>query len=217
MAPGSNKQYVVNWNVVSEATSYQLQEATDSAFASATTVYSGTATSVPIASRGIATYYYRVRAWNQNIASVWSSVRSVEVSWEREPNNAYTEATQITSSGQDTYGFPNDEKDYYRFYLPSSGSISVDLSGHTGQSVQLQLFYQTTDHRVVWTPSAPYHLTYNGQAGWYYVYVYSAGGYNNSTPYTLRVTYSSSVAADAIHVTELVTNPLCLSVTPAAP
>jgi hypothetical protein len=34
-----------------------------------------------------------------------------------------------------------------------------------------------------------YHIEYTGLAGWYYIYIYTASGYNNTTSYTLRVVY----------------------------
>jgi hypothetical protein len=38
-------------------------------------------------------------------------------------------------------------------------------------------------------PSPPYTLSYNGQAGWYYIFIFTESGFNSTTPYTLRVTY----------------------------
>jgi len=53
----------------------------------------------------------------------------------------------------------------------------------------LQLFYQTPGNVVAYDLNPPYHIDYNGQPGLYYIYIYTAGGYNSTTPYTLRVTY----------------------------
>jgi hypothetical protein len=108
--------------------------------------------------------------------------------WEQEPNNSYLQANGPLRSGRDYYGYP-DEKDYFSIYLRSGGTITIDLTNHTGQGVQLQLFYQSTNNRVDSDLNAPYHITYTGPAGWYYIYIYTAGGYNTTTPYTLRVTY----------------------------
>jgi hypothetical protein len=106
-----------------------------------------------------------------------------------EPNNSYLQANGPLRSGRDYYGYPNDEKDYFSIYLRTGGTITIDLTNHTGQGVQLQLFYQSTNNRVDYDLDAPYHITYTGPAGWYYIYIYTAGGYNTTTPYTLRVTY----------------------------
>jgi len=92
-------------------------------------------------------------------------------------------------SGRDYYGYPDDPKDYFSIYLHTTGDITIDLTNHTGQGVQLQLFYQSVDNRVAHALSPPYHIEYAGPAGWYYVYIYTESGYNSTTPYTLRVVY----------------------------
>jgi hypothetical protein len=113
-----------------------------------------------------------------------------EGSWETEPNDTYLQANGPIRAGRDYYGYPNDARDYWSFYAAGSGSMQVDLTNHTGQGVQLQLFYQSPmGGPVAIVTSAPYHLDYNGAAGWYYVYIYTAGGYNQTTPYTVRVSY----------------------------
>ena len=109
--------------------------------------------------------------------------------WEQEPNNSYLEANGPLRSGQDYYGYPNDEKDYFSIYLRTAGTITIDLTDHTGTGVQVQLFYQTVGNRVAGDMDAPYHVEYTGPAGWYYIYIYTAGGYNSTTPYTLRATF----------------------------
>ncbi len=109
--------------------------------------------------------------------------------WEVEPNNTYLEANGPLRSGRDYYGYPNDEKDYFSICVRRSGTITIDLSNHTGQGVQLQLFYQSLANRVAYDLDPPYRVTYNGQPGRYYIYLYTAGGYNQTTPYTLRATF----------------------------
>ena len=37
--------------------------------------------------------------------------------------------------------------------------------------------------------TAPYGITYDGQPGLYYLRIYTASGYNSTSPYTLQVTY----------------------------
>jgi hypothetical protein len=119
-----------------------------------------------------------------------SSVIHYEGPWETEPNNTYLQANGPIRAGRDYYGYPNDDRDYWSFYAAAAGSIQVDLTNHTGQGVQLQLFYQSpAGGPVAYVTSAPYHLDYNGQAGWYYAYIYTESGYNQTTPYTLRVSY----------------------------
>ena len=109
--------------------------------------------------------------------------------WEVEPNNSYLQANGPLRSGRDYYGYPNDEKDYFSIYLRTAGMITINLTNHTGIGVQLQLFYQTPGNTVAYDLYPPYSIEYNGQPGFYYIYIYTAGGYNSTTPYTLRVTY----------------------------
>jgi len=109
--------------------------------------------------------------------------------WEVEPNDSYLQANGPLHSGRDYYGYPNDTKDYSSIYLRTGGAITIDLTGHTGQGVQLQLFYQSVGNRVGYDWSPPYHSEYTGAAGWYYIYIYTGSGHNSTTPYTLRVVY----------------------------
>jgi len=109
--------------------------------------------------------------------------------WEVEPNNTYLQANGSLRSGQDYYGYSNDQKDYFSIYLRTGGQIVIDLSNHTGQGVQLQLFYQTAGNLVAGDLDAPYHIEYTGPAGLYYIYIYTAGNYNSSTAFALRATY----------------------------
>jgi len=109
--------------------------------------------------------------------------------WEEENNNSYAEANGPLRSDRDYYGYPDDAKDYFSIYLCTGGDVTIDLTGHNGQGVQLQLFYQSVDNRVAYVPHPPYHIEYTGLAGWYYVYIYTASGYNSTTSYTLQVLY----------------------------
>ncbi|MEM4204931.1 MAG: SBBP repeat-containing protein [Candidatus Methanomethylicaceae archaeon] len=109
--------------------------------------------------------------------------------WEQEPNNSAQEANGPLRSGRDYYGYPNDAKDYFSIYLRTSGQISINLTNHTDPEAQLQLFYQTPGNRVAGCIGSSCHVDYTGPAGLYYIYIYTAGNYNSTTPYTLRVTY----------------------------
>jgi hypothetical protein len=109
--------------------------------------------------------------------------------WELEPNNTYLQANGPLASGRDYYGYPNDQKDYFIINLPTNGNIVIDLSKYTGQGGQLQLFYQSIDNLVAYDLKSPYQINYPGPAGSYYIYIYTAGNFNSSTAYTLRVTY----------------------------
>ena len=108
--------------------------------------------------------------------------------FEREPNNNTSQANGPLQSGVDYHGYQNDTNDYYTFNAASSGSITIDLTNTSVPDTQLLLYYQSTANLVRQAGAAPYHLSYSGQAGLYYVRVFTNGS-NNSTPYTLRVTY----------------------------
>jgi len=110
--------------------------------------------------------------------------------WETEPNNSYLQANGPLLSGQTICGYPNDNKDYFSFTSGSSGPISITLNNHTGSGVQLQLFYGPPGSPVVYVYAPPYQINYTGAAGTYYVYIYTASGYNSNDPgYNLTVTH----------------------------
>ncbi len=92
--------YTVSWSSVSDATGYILQEATNSDFTGATTVYSGSNTSTNISDKAPGTYYYRVRASNAGGDSEWSNTQSVVVSRDLyETDDTCEEASTISTDG----------------------------------------------------------------------------------------------------------------------
>jgi len=109
--------------------------------------------------------------------------------WEVEPNNDYEQANGPLRSGRDYYGYP-DEKDYFSFDSSTSGNIIIDLMDYMGTGAQLELYYESVDGQPVATDQgAPYYIEYTGPSGPYFVYIYSAGGWSDDYPFTLRVTY----------------------------
>jgi hypothetical protein len=166
----------------------------------------------PVATKDDHTYYFRVRARDRagNIGefapdgdcstlvgsfhvylplTLRDYVSLFKGPWEQEDNDNYLQANGPLRSGQDYYGYPDDQKDYFSIYLPASGTLAASVDGHTGQGVQLFLFYQSPANEVGWDYEAPYDISYTGPAGWYYVYIYTESGFNATTSYTLRVTY----------------------------
>lgn len=111
--------------------------------------------------------------------------------WEVEPNNVLAQATGPLRSGQAYQGFPNDNWDVFTFIAPTAGTMHAELINHTGQNVQLQMYYQSAaDPNSIYDWSPPFQLDYvNGPPGIYYVYIYTGSGYNSTTPYTLTITY----------------------------
>jgi hypothetical protein len=110
---------------------------------------------------------------------------------EKEPNDTYLTANGPLRSGRDYNGYANDEKDYFSIYLRTGGQIVIDLSNHTSPNEQMQLFYQIADaaHHKDDDIGHQGHISYTGDPGWYYIYINAGGVYNNTTPYTLRMTY----------------------------
>jgi hypothetical protein len=109
--------------------------------------------------------------------------------WETEPNNTYLHANGALKTGRAYRGAHNDEKDYFSAYLQNAGTVAVDMVSPSG-GTQIQLFYLVADaaHRVGFDPAPPYHITYTGAPGWYYIYVYTNPAYVGSQTYTLTAT-----------------------------
>lgn len=112
--------------------------------------------------------------------------------WEQEDNDSGSQANGPLRPDQDYYGYPDDDYDFFYFNTENTGSVSVDLSNHSGEAVQLQLFYQTAtaENRLITVFDPPYHVELHDQPpGKYIVYIFTGAGYNNETPYTLRLGY----------------------------
>ena len=190
--PNAEPSYTVNWSAAERATSYLLQQDPDPGFPAPAEAYVGGETSASIESQGIQTYYFRVRALNFCGESGWSNSRLVRVYWESEPNDPWdTNANGPLISGGSHFGYQNDAKDIFWFDAGKDGTIRVNLTGQSAEGVQLQLYYRPDADpiRVDYRVSPPYAIEYAGDAGRYYAYIYSVGGYNESYPYTLRVEY----------------------------
>jgi hypothetical protein len=115
--------------------------------------------------------------------------------FEQEDNDSTAQANGPIHSGQDYQGYPDDANDYFSFSTGATGDIAINLSNHIGSGVQVILYYQTTDQRVEPVCQKPdggtsCAITYPSQpGGLYYLRIYTASGFNTTTPYTLRVTY----------------------------
>lgn len=114
--------------------------------------------------------------------------RAQPVGWEQEPNNTSATANGPLVSGMYYFGSPNDASDYFFFQTTSRGQITIDLNDHTGQGIQLLLYYPE-GNLVGQDITPPYRLEYTGNSGRYYVRIYSTGGFNSTTPYTLRAVF----------------------------
>ena len=106
---------------------------------------------------------------------------------EVEPNNNLSQANGPLIDGQTYIGQHNDQWDTYFIYAPLAGVVSVDLQTPRTSGVQLQVYYQSiSDPNSQYRALPPYHIDYNGPAGWYYIFVYTGSNFNDQT-YTLTV------------------------------
>jgi hypothetical protein len=79
--PDGDGEYLVDWNEVTGAATYQLQEDDNSAFTSPTERYYGTNSHYDVSGQQGGTWYYRVRASNPLGDSPWSGIQAVTVRW----------------------------------------------------------------------------------------------------------------------------------------
>ncbi len=109
--------------------------------------------------------------------------------FEFEPNDSTAQANGPLRSGVEIEGYPDDENDYFSIRTLSPGTITVELNDHTGTGVQMLVYYQEAGNTVAIDNTAPYALSYSGEPGTYYIRIYTASGFNTTTPYRLTVTY----------------------------
>ncbi|MBN1260260.1 MAG: peptidase S8 [Anaerolineae bacterium] len=77
--PDGDGDFLVDWNDVSGATSYELQEDDNAGFSSPQTVYAGAASQFSVAGQPVGAWHFRVRASNGSGDSEWSNSRTVNV------------------------------------------------------------------------------------------------------------------------------------------
>jgi len=131
--PDGDGAYEVTWSPVEGAEAYFVEEAGGPAFADARLVYEGSEPRVSLADRGAGRLWYRVRSravWGA--LSGWSAPGSVDILWEREPNDAaQTEANGplvpdlVYRGSADGAGDP---QDYSLLVLPQAAALDVYLT-----------------------------------------------------------------------------------------
>lgn len=108
--------------------------------------------------------------------------------WEQEDNDFASQANGPIRLNRDYFGYPDDQSDFFSFRLDASGSFNVDLSNHTGEGTQLQIFYESTDQLVAYKTTEPFHIEMEGQPpGLYYVFILTKSEFNSENAYTLNV------------------------------
>jgi hypothetical protein len=108
---------------------------------------------------------------------------------EEEDNDSSAQANGRLRSGVVYQGYPDDDRDYFYFDSASGDQIEASLSGHTGTGVQFVLYYLTMDDPVAVDSTSPFEIEYTGSPGRYYILIYTAGGHNDDTEYTLQIAY----------------------------
>ena len=111
---------------------------------------------------------------------------------EIEPNNLSSQANGPLCPSVTYTGYHNgasDDRDYFSLFLNTAGTITADLTNYASTSLQFALYDQTGTNLVGYAGGPPYHITYTGLAGTYYVRVYTPIGYPSATPYNLTVTW----------------------------
>ena len=199
--PGDNPTYRVSWNPVDRADTYILERATHSDFSDMEELYNGPNTSHTVDSEGIARYYYRVKARNSWGDSGWSNVQSVEVRWEKEPNdNAPEEADGPLLPDVTYYGrFPqgDDAKDYFYFHLTTDRAVEIWLTNIpaplTVHDYDLALYNADITRRIGLSDQSGTdyeHITTKTLSpGYYYIQVINYKGTGSTQPYHLHVVY----------------------------
>ncbi len=195
-APGANPTYQIDWEPASRADTYILEKATQSDFADATEIYSGVNTELSVDSEDIAHCYYRVKARNSWGDSNWSNVQSVEVHWEKEPNdNAKTQANGPIASGSTYYGlFPADDiKDYFYFDLFVAHSVELwltNIASGEDYDVYLRNANLAEVAKSEETGSMDEHIFIGTLSpGRYYIHVHNYNQGGSTQPYHLRIVY----------------------------
>ena len=194
--PDGQGSYTVDWTSAERATTYILEESGDNRFSDPVEVYSGTSTSITLSDRGPTRYYYRVKARNDYGDSGWSNVRSVDVLWEREPNDSAAQANGPLISGLTYYGrFPSgaDVQDYYFIHLQQAMRVELWLS-NIAPGHDYDLVLRNANLQLVGYSGNPGNANEHIRtgilpAGQYYIQVYNGSGTGSTQAYRLRVVY----------------------------
>lgn len=194
--PDINGDYMIQWNATTYATYYILEESGNAEFNPATEITRTEQQAINIANTPAGAHYYRVSACNLlDKCSAWSAAAFMEAWYEHEPNDA-TSSNGPLNSGMLYYGRPNlyqnDQNDYFMFRTTGAGQITVNLTGYTGKGGWLLMYdgkiQSPADASILIKADGSAAIVYNGDAGNYYVRIYTESGFND-TPYTLTVTF----------------------------
>ncbi|MHC4781115.1 MAG: DUF4082 domain-containing protein, partial [Planctomycetota bacterium] len=141
--------YTVNWAASTGAWTYDLQEATNSSFTGATTVYTGANTSYGVTGKTTGTFWYRVRATNAAGSSGWRpSTNGCQIVAPATPASITVPATSVTGN-------------FTVNWAASTGAAGYDLQEANNSSF--------TGATTVYTgPSTSYNVTGKTTGTWWY-------------------------------------------------
>ncbi len=128
----SDGDYTVSWNASRNTIGYVVEEAVNNNFNSPVEIYNGSDLSCDIFGKNNATYYYRVKAYNEKSVSGWSNIVDIIVDWLPDiPNNlfvaVYPEGNALNLSWDLNL---LDTKDYLLHHKTTGSWIFLDMIDH---------------------------------------------------------------------------------------
>lgn len=155
---GSTNSYIVSWNSSTNATSYTLQQATNSSFSNAVTVATGNILSYSVKNQIAGTYYYRVSATNSAGTSSYSNTESVTISY----------STKLSAPILNPISNSSESNSYVLSWSSVANATSYTLQASTQSNF---------DNYTIAYQGSNTSYTVTGQAaGTYYYQVYATDG-----------------------------------------
>jgi hypothetical protein len=187
--PASGATYEISWSAVADAASYQLQEATDTAFSDASTVtVTGTSQSFGHAVSSATTYYYRVLARSDcGSLSDWSSTVSVTVQ-----AGTTCEVPEAPSNLQSSTTSPASSESYVVSWDAVSAADSYQIQEATDPT-----FTGAATMTVTGTSQSYIHAVSSDTAYYYRVRASRDCGSDSDWSGTVSVTVAAGTACDA--------------------
>jgi len=160
--------YSVTWDSVADATSYELEEDSNSSFTSPSTAYSGTATSKNIqhSVSNASTYYYRVKAVNDAGDSDWSNTESLVVYpyhfVENVPDANQPSPNTLGATNTTNWCAPIAAANVLKYFEDENYNYSAGVTAKNDETVvsdYLSWFMDTNDEGSSWRTNSGMHGT----------------------------------------------------------
>lgn len=183
--PDGNGNYTADWNDVTYAATYTLEEANNPGFGSPTTIYSGNTSSYNISGRSGGLWFYRVRANNSwGVTGSWSNSQSVWV----------TPAAPVLGAISN----PGNDDSYLIEWVPPAGATGYTLQEDDNPAFNSPTTaYMGAEHN--------YQVTGHPAGTWYY----RVAGTNpaGNSPWSSTVNVTINPAALAAPTLSTINNP----------